>query len=155
MQINGLGLRRIFYAAEAGSAPASTTVTEATVIAEAAKGKESMKAWLAQYGLTLADNSAQEDMVMGYLKDKYSGYPALVVNIIRALGGKKLMEGPGDGQPSVMNINGSVTAALGKSCLTPGQTVADATIRQAVLDRWNERNSCCAKATFDEILIAR
>lgn len=149
--LNGHGF--VFRAPNGAEGSVSTaSVTEEMIVAEAGKGLPAAKAFFAKYGLALADNSAQETIVLGWLKNKYSGYPALALNIIRVLGGKKIKQGPGDGQPSLMTINGSVTQALGKGNLNPMEKVADATIKAAVLERWNERNSCCAVSAFDQLL---
>ncbi len=87
-------------------------------------------------GINLTDLSSQKFNMKGWLKNAYSGYPTLLANIARLLGGKRIK----GKRPALITINGTLTNN-GKNPISKGDKIDSTKLKHAIIVRWAEKGN--------------
>ena len=106
--------------------------------------------------LSLADYPDQVPVVEGWLKNPYSGYPALVTAIKRVIGNNRVV---GNSVPLTI-INANNLQAHGRGTGTPiidANKIEDNKLKEAIYSSWREKNSGASSelSSFEKIVEPR
>lgn len=132
--------------ANASSAP--TTEKEVGVIESNNDGQQID---INAFNITLSDFSEQEGQVKESLSNPYSGYPALVRALQKAMGNHRL---PGNATPLTI-INAKNLKAHGRSTSQPIIDTSEIEISKlqlAIYSSWKEKNSGSTLNSFEQII---
>jgi len=104
-----------------------------------------------RYNIKLADLKEQEEQVIFWLGNPYSGYPALIESIQQLLKNNRLK---GNAVPlTIINANNlKVHGKHDDTPITSAKEIKTENLKDAFLKAWNEKNSGTPANSFDEII---